>query len=261
MEILSRAFAVDGVEPFSEQYVRGLTEPMGHTRHQIEQDGQVIALISGDGSTAELVVDPAYRRHGLGTQLYERAGLPPVWAHGDLPAARAFAAHHGLVATRILLVMGKEGYTPQEVRVPEGFRIVTAAEECDDEQWVRVNNEAFSWHPEQGGWDVDKLTEARATTWYDPQGVFFLYEGDRLAGFHWTKRVDSVGEVYVIGLGDGYRGRGLGGPLLTAGLNAMAEDKRIILYVEGDNEQAVAMYKKAGFTERERHVVYEQPEK
>ncbi|MDK6410784.1 GNAT family N-acetyltransferase, partial [Escherichia coli] len=76
------------------------------------------------------------------------------------------------------------------------------------------------------------------------------YEGDRLAGFHWTKRVDGVGEVYVIGLGDGYRGRGLGGPLLTAGLNAMAEDKRIILYVEGANEQAVAMYKKAGFTER-----------
>lgn len=259
MDILSRAFEIDGVEPLSEQFVRGLTENMGHTHHKIEENGQVVALIATDGSTAELVVDPAFRRRGLGSRLYEKAGKPPVWAHGDLPAARAFSQHFGLVATRILLVMGRGDYEPQPVTLPAGFRIVTAAEECEDEQWVRVNNEAFSWHPEQGGWNVDKLREARATSWYDPTGVFFLYEGDHLAGFHWTKRVDGVGEVYVIGLGDGYRGRGLGRPLLTAGLNAMAEDKRIILYVEGDNDAAVGMYSALGFTEEERHVVYEVP--
>ena len=160
MDILSRAFDVDGVEPLSEQFVRGLTEPLGHTHHKIEKNGQVVALICSDGATAELVVDPAFRRQGLGSSLYLTAGKPPVWAHGDLPAARAFSQHFGLVATRILLVMGKDDYVAQPVTLPTGFRLVTATEECDDEQWVRVNNEAFSWHPEQGGWDVDKLREA-----------------------------------------------------------------------------------------------------
>ena len=278
MKILSRATAHDGVEPLSEQFVRGLREESGHTHHIVKRNGEVVALLSFDGATAELVTDPAFRRQGLASSLFDEAGRPPVWAHGNLSEARGFAAAQGLEPTRRLLVMTLEGYERSsegaEALLPAGFRITTAAEECDDEQWLRVNNEAFSWHPEQGGWNLEDLHRARDTKWYDPAGVFFVWDGERLAGFHWTKRVPVVGggapgdgsagessrltgEVYVIGVGDEYRGRGLGRALLTAGLDAMADDEAIELYVEGDNDAAINLYEQMGFVVSEEHVVYE----
>jgi mycothiol synthase len=70
--------------------------------------------------SAELVVHPAMRRRGIGTQLLriaeQDARIPSVagtagivlpqlrvWAHGDIPAAKGFAAKHNYEPTRELL--------------------------------------------------------------------------------------------------------------------------------------------------------------
>ena len=147
-----------------------------------------------------------------------------------------------------------------------------------EEQWLGVNNDAFSWHPEQGGWDAERLRRGMETDWFDPEGVLLFWSGSdvsgdggpapELAGFHWTKwhgddgAGRKIGEVYVVGLADGFRGRGLGGPLISSGLHHLADRgaDEVILYVEADNTAAVAAYERLGFGVRERHVAYGSPE-
>ncbi|KGF24614.1 mycothiol synthase [Corynebacterium tuscaniense] len=271
-ELLSSVAQHDGVEAFSEAFVRGLDG--SHEHFTVRDHNTLIALagLAPDGS-AEVAVHPAYRRLGHGTALISQtltrrpdAGL---WAHGNLAAARALAAALGLKPTRELLVMavegealagiGAPGSTAEALTEQEGIRESSYAEEPAGKQWLQVNNEAFHWHPEQGGWDLARLHEAMNTEWFDPEGVRFLFDGDFLAGFHWTKRhSDTLGEVYVVGVADAYRGRGLGDPLMRAGVEHLVAGgaRKVILYVEADNQPAVKRYEQLGFAVVERHVVY-----
>ena len=64
--------------------------------------------------------------------------------------------------------------------------------------------------------------------------------------------------MYVIGLADAARGRGIGGWLTRAGMRHLRDrgDDRVILYVEGDNEPAVRTYERTGFEVARRDVMY-----
>lgn len=274
--LLAAAAEHDGIAAFSEAFELGLDDARaGHTHLTVEDSGGkgaviACAALAPDGS-CELVVDPRRRREGLGTALAEavrrRDGGAGFWAHGDLPAARALAAELGLTAQRELLVMGVDAAELGELpAIPDGFEALSYPEaarrfgrERVEEQWLEVNNEAFSWHPEQGGWDLDRLHRGMEAEWFDPDGVRLLYDGATLAGFHWTKRhPDGTGEVYVVGLASRYRGEGMGGPLMRVGLEYLigVGSPQVILYVEADNEPAVKRYRQLGFAVRERHVVY-----
>lgn len=272
--LLDAAEEADGIAAFSEAFVQGLDDArLRHTHFLAEDNGQVVACagLAEDGS-AELVVHPQRRQEGIGAALAEAvreedsdAGL---WAHGNLPAAEAMAASLGLRVDRELLVMGidAEEIPAGGPDLPEGFEALNYVEagkrwgrDVVDKQWLEVNNDAFSWHPEQGGWDPERLRRAMEAEWFDPAGVQLLYHGDELAGFHWTKRhPDGTGEVYVVGLASRYRGEGMGGPLMQMGLDHLVQagSAQVILYVEADNEPAVKRYCQLGFAVRETHVVY-----
>lgn len=307
-ELLAAAAKADGADAFSEQFVLGLDDARVNHRHFIAtEDDTVVGVLASDGSAAEMAVAPAARRRGIATQLVRAAGVADVWAHGNLPAARGFAAAADMHATRELLVMAVEGTELQkaadaaEQRAGDGVflnyteSVEKWGAEHVDAEWLRVNNDAFDWHPEQGGWDSARLDRAREVSWYDPADVILLWasavsgetadagngetadagEGEttdagngettdapRLMGFHWTKwhteETPAFGEVYVVGLASDYRGGGRGGPLISAGLRRLVEKgaRRVILYVEGDNEAAVKAYEKLGFSTVEEHVVY-----
>jgi mycothiol synthase len=124
----------------------------------------------------------------------------------------------------------------------------------DDDEWLRVNNAAFDWHPEQGGWDRDALHERTRSDWFDPTG-FLLHPADGpLDGFCWTKvhhELDPpAGEIFVIGVHPDAAGRGLGRELVLAGLDHLTARglTSVLLYTEADNAPARALYDRLGFT-------------
>ncbi|KQB83960.1 mycothiol synthase [Corynebacterium lowii] len=268
-----RAEAADGVAPLSEQFLLGLDDPrLGH-RHAIATEGEEVVGLLALGEEGELVVDPAYRRRGVATALIDALPPAPLWAHGDLPAAQGLARSRNLEPVRSLLVLGIAGEdlrAAAELDTPEGYEF-SDVEELSQRwgrdrvlgAWLRANNEAFDWHPEQGGWDRARLERGMEAEWFDPRGVKLLTRGEELGGFHWTKwheEEEGLGEVYVVGLAEAFRGRGLGGPLLRAGLHYLVERgaRRVILYVEADNEAALKVYYRLGFRVEEKHVVYTQ---
>ena len=124
----------------------------------------------------------------------------------------------------------------------------------DEDAWLKVNNRAFEWHPEQSGWDRATLAAHENEPWFDPAGFLLHEEGGRLAGFCWTKvHADErppLGEIYVIAVDPDFGGRGLGRQLTLAGLDHLARAGLTVgmLYVESDNRPARALYDRLGFT-------------
>jgi mycothiol synthase len=74
--------------------------------------------------------------------------------------------------------------------VPDGVRIRSFAVGCGRGRAAAVNNAAFAWHPEQGGWTLDDVAEREAEPWFDPDGVLLAVDvaaPQHVLGFHWTK--------------------------------------------------------------------------
>nr|WP_120491844.1 mycothiol synthase [Corynebacterium lactis] len=284
--ILDRATAVDGVEPLGEAFVRGLDDASFGHRHFAVLEGETYLGLAGVAPDAmEMVVDPQHRKRGVGAALLayiddEVGERLPIWAHGDIGGAERLAELTGRRVVRELLQMsnGAQGLDGAVRGVGkrddvEAISLVAARQRWGaaavDRAWLAVNNEAFAWHPEQGGWSQEQLERARDTDWFDPEGVFFAADlaggedrAEAICGFHWTKWHEEIdeptGEVYVIGLSSRVRGRGLGRWLTNVGLAYLRNKgaQQVILYVEGDNEPAIATYRKVGFEVSRRDVMY-----
>jgi mycothiol synthase len=275
-ELLAAASEFDEVVPVGEHVLRELahsrTEHLLFTGpHSSGGDEAVLGYLNlsatqqGAPGVVELVVDPQARRRGIGGRmvcaaLSKTAGRGRFWAHGTLQPAQATAAALGLVAVRELMQMRRSLNGVTEPLVPDGVCIRTYAGSGDDAEVLRVNNAAFAWHPEQGGWTMADLAGRRDEPWFDPTGFFLAFDErtDALLGFHWTKvhpDEPGLGEVYVLGVDPSAQGRGLGGLLTSVGVAylarrlAKAARPQVMLYVESDNTSALRTYQRLGFTQ------------
>ncbi len=177
------------------------------------------------------------------------------WVRAHDPWADAVARSGGFRADRRLLQMRVRLDRALRDRLAT-FTVPTRAFRPgdDDAEWLRVNNRAFALHGEQGSWDEATLRRRLNAEWFDAEG-FRLHEHEgRLAAFCWTKmhapnaHDGALGEIYVIAVDPDHAGRGLGRALTAAGLVSIASRgvDEAMLYVDADNEPAVALYRSLG---------------
>jgi mycothiol synthase len=221
----------------------------------------------GGGSWAlEFVVDPHHRLPGttVGTDLVRAAarviaeaggGHVHMWVNQPRPEHDRIAAAIDLIPGRVLYQMRRP--LPVEDSLRSGpldtrpFRVGV-----DEDAWLEVNNRAFHWHPEQGGWDRATLEQREAEPWFDSAGFLLHDDADgHLDGFCWTKihkdTDPALGEIYVIAVDPARTDRtpGLGRRLVVAGLDYLSGQGLTVgmLYVDATNQPAVKLYVDLGF--------------
>jgi mycothiol synthase len=283
--VVEAATEADGVRPLSEHVVLHLRyggdDPARNVLVWLDDElaayGHLDVTDEVEGASAEVVVHPRHRRQGLGRRLAQAvlAESPDVrlrlWAHGEHPAAAALAATLGFRRSRALWQMRRSLFAAlPPPRVPSGVQVRTFRPGADDEAWLTLNASAFADHPEQGGWTLDDLHRRMQEPWFDPAGFFLAEQDGRLVGFHWTKvhggdgggnqghGHEPIGEVYVVGVDPAAHGTGLGKALTVTGLGHLRALglPAAMLYVEAENEAAIGLYTRLGFTHWETDVMY-----
>jgi mycothiol synthase len=277
LELAGAASDTDGAFPLSEHIVlhlrHGGDEPSVHlvVRHGDQLVGYAHVDVTDpvDGPSAELVVHPQFRRHGLGRELVNKAvevatsadsaGRLRLWAHGDHPSASALALGLGFRRSRVLWQMRRSLFAevPQP-GFPPGVTLRPFQPGQDEQAWLDVNRRAFAGHPEQGKWELRDLRLRMEEPWFDPAGFLLADRSGELLGFHWTKvhgaldaehHHDPIGEVYVLGVDPSAHGLGLGRSLTAAGLRHLRGRglDQVMLYVDESNVAARSLYSGLGF--------------
>jgi mycothiol synthase len=233
-------------------------------------------LLTEKLATAEVVVCPTSRRRGIGRQLItevdalaRNAGAAELklWAYGALPASDAIARSRGIAPSRSLLQLELPLDQLPSTPLPAGYAIRTFDVRRDSDAWLTLHNAVFADHPENGTWSSDDLEMRLRQPWFDA-GDFLLADRDgQMVGFNWLKRVPEAppdrpeGEIYIIGVADSERGRGLGRSLALLGLHHLRAEGMLTctLFVEADNAPALALYRSLGFSTRHTHRCYSVP--
>lgn len=293
--VIAAAEDADGNPPFSEQTLVELksADAGPHTvltlltyapedaSPTVGEDlaGVAVVVLNGGEGVLEIVVHPAYRNDGVGAiladKLVEVRGLQGIkaWSHGDHEAAADLAASYGYHAIRELWRMRLVRQAPSSAdpqaaahyEAPDGVTLRTFVPHHDEEPWLAANAAAFAHHPEQGSLTLADLQARMAEEWFDPQGFFLaVNESGEILGFHWTKvhparaGQAAMGEVYVVGVTPAAQGLGLGKTLTRQGMDYLQNSglRAIMLYVDADNEAAVSLYRKLGFTKWDSDVMY-----
>ncbi|MDA2985446.1 MAG: mycothiol synthase [Actinomycetota bacterium] len=290
IDLITKTTDHDGIPPVSEHVLLHLRHGGDkNDRHIVVEDGGKIVGYAHldltdqvEGPSTELLIDPAYRSQGLGSELLREVEKIAgdrlrLWAHGDLPGSQKLAKKGGFERIRTVAQMRRTlTEALPEITIP----IRTFKVGSDEKEWLALNNRAFINHPDQGKWSERDLEIRKQEDWFDPQGFFIAEVDQKMSGFCWVKihggkahshahshsnsesqdptDLHGHGEIYVMGVDPVFHGRGIGRAVVLAGLRYM-RNKGIfsaMLYVEADNRDAIKLYTKVGFTEWGRDILY-----
>jgi len=301
--LAERATQADGVRPLSEHSTLHLRHggdvgirhilvhgPADGDRPQLAGYAHLDVTDAVAGSSAEVVVDPSWRRRGVGRRLVAMAraetpdGRLRLWAHGENPSAVGLAKSLGFRKVRELLQLRRSLSAPlPTLEVPPGVTVRTFVPGADDDTWVALNALVFADHPEQGSLTREDLHRRMAEPWFDRAGFFLAERDGSLVGYHWTKvhggdhehghsHADGtephhhhghelIGEVYVVGVHPSEQGTGLGRALILTGLHHLRSRGllEVMLYVDADNRRAITAYERLGFTHWDSDVQFRSP--
>jgi mycothiol synthase len=229
-----------------------------------ESDGVVVGWIVPDVKV--VVVEPAYRRRGIGTALVEagtaiegRRGrdnliigvLPDDAAGRAFLEAAGFAFHSTLWDLRL----------PPDTAIaapswPSGVTVRTIDGSSDLPAFVELFNAAFATHATPIQMDLESVTRDREGAEIHDEDIVLVERDGRLLGFAASEPrrlaeggVQPDAEIWTIGVHPDEQGRGLGRQLLRAGV-AYLRGLGVVtvhLSVNGRNPAALGLYESEGF--------------
>ena len=276
------ALEPEAVEATSEtEMLRWYRDPLNHGLYLLAYmegaDGEEILVgvadynrqPNSDHAWGWMHAHPAYRLRGVGNALYD--GMAAHITEHNMPWARLTPSRH---ATLLIEFLERRGYTferyfwemqiPAEVEVkekpelPEGFTVRSFVPGQDEELLMRVRNASFAEHSGSSQRTLEEIISVTTQPDFRPEGVFFAFEGEAIAGFCFAaihpdeceRRGEGVGHINLLGTMPEYRGRGVGRALLLTGVEYLRREVPVIeLGVEGKNSNALALYKSVGFRE------------
>ena len=220
------------------------------------------------------LVHPDHRRRGLATKLLGYA------AHraNELGAKAACAnvSEDDEVAKKVLSKLGfKRVRRYLELRLDitevQGQEIAQAALSCrhlqhwEEDKLTQIQNRSFA-----GTWGynpntVKEIVYRTNLSNSSPEDVILVYEEDKIIGYCWTKvnykatTKTRRGQIFMLGVGPDYRGRGIGKQVLLAGLSHLKSKglQEVELTVDSGNPAARSLYRSVGFKIQASNLWYE----
>jgi mycothiol synthase len=218
-----------------------------------------------DGTLAEVGrtrSDAREVREVLGAlEALERSGAPvTVWLRAAQPQD-LLAAHAAGWRTRRELHVLARPLSDGPVEVPEGVHLLRGFDATRDVDEVvavlgRAHGTRHAHAPSSpdGGWSTERFARRTATSLHDPADLRVATDAHgTIVGVHWLKRRGpATGEVHNLAVDPSLHGQGIGRRLLRDGLRHLADlgMHEVLLWVDGTNEPAVALYRAEGFEPR-----------
>ncbi len=250
--------------PHGEWVVRYGTAEPDHVA-VAEADARLVGVVLPEVKV--LIVEPAYRRRGIGRALVEeglsieRERERPYLLLGVLPDdadGRAFVAATGFAFHSTLWDLDLDPSVPVASPAwPDSVRARHIDIEHDLHAWVDLFNAAFADHATPLQLDATRVEADRSDAPFRDEDLLVL-EGasGELVGFCATEprrlaggAVEPRGEIWTIGVRPALQGRGLGRQLLRWGVDHLrtAGVVTVTLSVNGRNPTALGLYESEGF--------------
>src|SRR5690606_32306861 len=155
----------------------------------LERHGWELELVAGTGRL-DVAVTTTLLRRVVGAVAEHGGGVVRWRVPVATPEHVRAADGAGFDARRTLLEMRRPLPAPPPDPPLETRPFVP---DLDEAEWLRVNNAAFSWHPEQSAWGPVALRSRLDEDWFSASG-FLLHPatpgggpGSPIDGFCWTK--------------------------------------------------------------------------
>jgi ribosomal protein S18 acetylase RimI-like enzyme len=219
----------------------------------------------GDEANFELIVHPGYRHQGVGKMLYDITF--DKFRACNIKVVTAFAKEHMEHSVKFLQnrdfkihkYMWKMDYNLKDVACKDAptdeYSFIQLAME-DINNYVDIMNAGFK---KEG--DVLYNENSFQTLLYNPdEYVFFIKHRDNIvatAAIGFQRDIDR-GYIHNVTVYSDYRGKGLGEMALNHCINKVkeAELSKAALNVDGENKNALGLYKKIGFEENNTDIIF-----
>ena len=231
-----------------------------------DRQGQLLAysLIHPELPIRRTVLDMGFHPSAAGTGLEREVVQRGLARAGELGAAvlhicvppsrfwRNTLEGKGFSLVRKYWTMRWQDETVPPMRPPKGTTVLSF-QPGDEERLTRVQNAVFG-----GSWGfapntIEEVARRVGMSVSSPGGILFLTHGEETSGYCWTTVQNGssgpIGCIAMIGVAPSYRGRGLGKPILLAGMDYLHSKgvDYIKLEVDGRNGSAIRLYRSVGF--------------
>ena len=213
-----------------------------------------------------------HRGQGIGRQLLSAAmeqvealnvSVLHIQTSADATDARHILESEGFEQVKDYWQMRWTGGGLPELNLRSNFSLKPFRLGEDEAMLTELQNSAFGQH---WGFCPNTIEETAARVRIsntDPDGIIFVMDGDRPAGYNWTlmneNRFGKVGFVSMTGVHPEYRGNGLGTAVVVTGMEYLKDQgvDAVELEVDSENTPARELYLKLGYRQVHHSVWFE----